>query len=38
MWAWDAGAPQLAIGVLQTGILPHVRITYLSYTTAFPLC
>jgi hypothetical protein len=38
MWVWDAGAPQPAIGVPRTGILPHVRITYLSYTTAFPLC
>jgi hypothetical protein len=38
MWVWDAGAPQLAIGVPRTGILPHVRIAYLSYTTAFPLC
>jgi hypothetical protein len=38
MWVWDARAPQLAIGVPRTGILPHVRITCFSYTTAFPLC
>jgi hypothetical protein len=38
MWVLGAGAPQLAIDVPQTGILPHVRIAYLSYTTAFPLC
>jgi hypothetical protein len=38
MWVWDAGAPQLAIDVSRIGNLPHVRITYLSYTTAFPLC
>jgi hypothetical protein len=38
MWVWDTGAPQLAIGMPRTGILTHVRITYLSYTTAFPLC
>jgi hypothetical protein len=38
MWVWDAGAPQPAIGVPRTGILPYVLITYLSYTTAFPLC
>jgi hypothetical protein len=38
MWVWDAGALQLAIGVPRIGILPHVRIAYLSYTTAFPLC
>jgi hypothetical protein len=38
MWVWDAGAPQLAIGVPRTGILPYVRIAYLPYTTAFPLC
>jgi hypothetical protein len=38
VWVWDAGALQLAIGVPRTGILAHVRITYLSYTTAFPLC
>jgi hypothetical protein len=24
------------IGVPQTGILPHIRIAYLFYTTAFP--
>jgi hypothetical protein len=38
MWVWDAGAPRPVTGVPRTGILPHVRITYLSYTTAFPLC
>jgi hypothetical protein len=38
MWVWDAGAPQLTNGVPRTGTLPHVRITYLSDTTAFPLC
>jgi hypothetical protein len=37
MWVWDAGAPQLSIGVPRTGIVPHVRIAYLSYTTTFPL-
>jgi hypothetical protein len=37
MWVWDAGAPQLAIVMPRTRILPHVRITYLSCTTAFPL-
>jgi hypothetical protein len=36
MWVWDAGAPHLAIGVPRTGILPHVRIAYLSDTTAIP--
>jgi hypothetical protein len=35
---WDAGAPQSAIGVPRTRLLPHDRITYLSYTTSFPLC
>jgi hypothetical protein len=25
LWVWDAGAPQLAIGVPQTGILSQVR-------------
>jgi hypothetical protein len=38
MWVWDAGAPQLTNGVPRTGTLPHVRITYLSDTAAFPLC
>jgi hypothetical protein len=38
MWIWDAGAPQLAIGVPRIRILPHVHITYLSCTSAFPLC
>jgi hypothetical protein len=38
MWVWDAGAPQPAIGVPRTGIIPYVHMTYLSYTTAFPLC
>jgi hypothetical protein len=38
MWVLGAGAPQLAIGMPQTGILPHVRFAYLSYITAFPLC
>jgi hypothetical protein len=38
MLVWDAGAPQLDIGVPRTGILPCVRIAYLSYTTTFPLC
>jgi hypothetical protein len=38
MWVWDAGTPQLVIGVLRTGILPHVRIAYLSYTATSSLC
>jgi hypothetical protein len=38
MWVWDAGAPQLTIGVPQTGILPHYLIADLLYTFAFPLC
>jgi hypothetical protein len=38
MWVWDAGITQLVIGVLQTGILPHDRIPYLSYTAASALC
>jgi hypothetical protein len=38
MWVWDAGAPQLVIGVSRTGILPHYLIAYLFYTFAFPLC
>jgi hypothetical protein len=38
MWVWDAGAPQLAIVVPRTRILPHVRIAYLFYTFIFPLC
>jgi hypothetical protein len=38
MWVWDAGAPQLTIGVPRTGILPHYLIAYLFYTFAFPLC
>jgi hypothetical protein len=37
MWVWDAGAPQLAIGVPRTRILPNVRIACLSFA-AFPLC
>jgi hypothetical protein len=38
MWVWDAGAPQLTIGVPRTGIPPHFLITYLFYTFIFPLC
>jgi hypothetical protein len=38
MWVWDAGAPQLTIGVSRTGNLPHYLIAYLFYTFAFPLC
>jgi hypothetical protein len=38
MWVWDAGTPQLVIGVSRTGILPHDHIAYLSYTTASALC
>jgi hypothetical protein len=38
MWVWDAEAPQLSIVVPLIGFLSHVRITYLSYTTTFPLC
>jgi hypothetical protein len=38
MWVWDAGAPQLTIGVSRTGILPHYLIADLLYTFAFPLC
>jgi hypothetical protein len=38
MWVWDAGTPQLVIGVPRTGILPHVHIAYLSYTAASSLC
>jgi hypothetical protein len=38
MWVWDAGTRQLVIGVPRTGILPHVHITYLSYTAASSLC
>jgi hypothetical protein len=37
MWVWDAGAPQLTIGVPRTGILPHYLIAYLFYTFASPL-
>jgi hypothetical protein len=38
MRVWDAGAPQLTIGVPRTGILPHYHIAYLFSTFAFPLC
>jgi hypothetical protein len=38
MWVWDAGTPQLVIDVPRTGILPHVRTAYLSYTAASLLC
>jgi hypothetical protein len=37
-WVWDAGTPQLVIGMLRTGILPLVRIAYVSYTAASSLC
>jgi hypothetical protein len=37
MWVWDAGAPQLTIGVPRTGILSQVCITFLSLA-AFPWC
>jgi hypothetical protein len=33
-----SAAPEPAIGMPRTGLLPHDRITYLSYTTTFPLC
>jgi hypothetical protein len=37
MWVWDAGAPQLAIGVPQTGILP--MFASLIFPTPLPsLC
>jgi hypothetical protein len=38
MWVWDAGTPQLVIGMSWTGILSHDRIAYLSYTAPSTLC
>jgi hypothetical protein len=37
MWVWDAGAPQLAIGMTRIGTLSQVHITCLSFA-AFPWC